>query len=209
MKKKMMSLALALVMCLSLCVPAFAADSNVSLSGATPEMIGVLTTEDGAQHIIEGTLVSMSPLTRSIGNNNSVTYKYDLPASLRASGSTTESDHDGAIASTVYLTINYAHQNTPTEYLLTSVSGHWVITDQKASVESATVSYGCSGLFPRPTTQSVLDRSVANYFNISTSFTNYVASDTHAVMGANLTVNYLMGTAWRWSFTLTNILFNN
>ncbi len=86
MKTKMMSFALALVMCLSLCVPAFAADSNAPLSGATPEMIAVLTTEDGAQHIIEGTLVSMSPLTRNIGNDNSVTYKYDLPASLGASG---------------------------------------------------------------------------------------------------------------------------
>lgn len=128
---------------------------------------------------------------------------------LRAEGSTTESDHDGAYASTVYLTIHYSHKNTPTEYLLTKVSGHWVISNSNVSVESARVSYGCSGLFPTPATQSVADRSVSNYFSINTGFTKYVTSATNAVMGANLTVNYLMGTSRRWSFTLSNILFNN
>ena len=51
--------------------------------------------------------------------------------------------------------------------------------------------------------------SVNNYFDISTGFTDYVVPDVLAVMGANLTVNYLMGTSRRWSFTLTNNLFNN
>ena len=105
--------------------------------------------------------------------------------------------------------IHYTHRNTPTEYLLTRVSGYWEISAQKVSVESAKLSYGCSGTFPSPTTQSVTDISVNNYFDISTGFTDYVVPDVLAVMGANLTVNYLMGTSRRWSFTLTNNLFNN
>ena len=205
----MISLVLTLMMCLSLYVPSFASEVNTTSFEELPEMIGILTTDKGEQHIIKGTLVSSPPSTRNLGNNNHITYKYDLPISPKASGLTKESDQDSGLASTVYLTITYTHKNTPTEYLLTNVSGYWVITDSKASVESASVSYGCSGLFPTLTTQSVTDRSVSNYFNISTGFTNYVTSSSNAVMGANLTVNYLMGTARRWSFTLPNLLFNN
>lgn len=207
--KKIISLVLCLVFIFTFAVPVFADEPDAEFSGAAPEMIGILTTEDGEQHIIKGKLVSSGLSTQSDDNGSSITYKYDLLTSPRASESTTESDQDGGLASTVYLTITYTQKNTPTEYLLTNVSGYWVISDKKASVESATVSYGCSGIFPSPTTQSVLDLSVSNYFNISTGFTDYVTSDIYAVMGANLTVNYLMGTARRWSFTLTNNLFNN
>lgn len=207
--KKIISLILAMAMCLSLCVQTFAKENDGVNVENVPEMMGILRTDDGKEYTIKGVLVSVAPMSRAANDACSATYRYDLPVSPQANDSTTESDHDGAAASTVYLTIHYTHRNTPTEYLLTRVSGYWEISAQKVSVESAKLSYGCSGTFPSPTTQSVTDISVNNYFDISTGFTDYVVPDVLAVMGANLTVNYLMGTSRRWSFTLTNNLFNN
>ena len=207
--KKAISLILAVAMCLLLCVQAFAIENIGASTKSAPEMTGILRGDDGREYSIVGKLVSVAPMSQVANNVSSATYRYDLPISPQANSSLTESDHDGALASTVYLTIHYTHKNTPTEYLLTRVSGYWEISDPSVSVDSATLSYGCSGAYPRPTTQSVMDASVSNYFNISTGFTNYVASVSNGTMGATMTVNYLMGTSRRWSFTITNILFNN
>ena len=175
--KKIISLILAMAMCLSLCVQTFAKENDGVNVENVPEMMGILRTDDGKEYTIKGVLVSVAPMSRAANDACSATYRYDLPVSPQANGSTTESDHDGAAASTVYLTIHYTHRNTPTEYLLTRVSGYWEISAQKVSVESAKLSYGCSGTFPSPTTQSVTDISVNNYFDISTGFTDYVVPD--------------------------------
>lgn len=92
-------------------------------------------------------------------------------------------------------------------YLLTSVSGYWVINDSQVTVSSASLIYGCSDLsisqsnFTNPL-------SVSNHFSRNTGFTTYV-SEAYGVMGAKLTVNYKMGNTRSWSFTLDNTLFNN
>ncbi len=158
--KKIISLILAMAMCLSLCVQTFAKENDGVNVENVPEMMGILRTDDGKEYTIKGVLVSVAPMSRAANDACSATYRYDLPVSPQANGSTTESDHDGAAASTVYLTIHYTHRNTPTEYLLTRVSGYWEISAQKVSVESAKLSYGCSGTFPSPTTQSVTDTTV-------------------------------------------------
>lgn len=201
MKKRILSIALVSALCTNLLPPTFAVAPPTS---APPIMTGILTADNGTQYTIEGVLVpAIQPL--STGSGTSVTYKYDIPTSVTAGGSTTAYDYDSGYVSTVYLTVDYNYKNTtPREYLLTGVSGHWEITDKKASVESATLTYGCTGLGPRPTTQYVHDAPVENYFSINAGFTQYIASDVLAAMGANLTVNYLMGTSRRWSFTLTN-----
>lgn len=215
--KKGIGLFIVMIMSLFLCMSSFASETtkmNIAAnpdSAPSPQLVGILTADDGTQQEIIGTLVSTNttPNSRSL-NCVEATYKYDLEVSPRATGgSKTEYGEDGGYASTVYLTINYSYQNSPTEYLLTGVSGRWEITDGKASVESATVSYGCSGQFPKLTTQAVQNKSVTNNFKIQTGFTNYIISDVNAVLGAHLTVNYLMGTSRRWSFTLSNLLFNN
>lgn len=208
MIKKVMSLVLASLITLSAFEFAFAADIKSEVISSP--MIGILTADDGTQTEVEGILVSTSTApTRSGLIDKEATYRYDLEVLPRADGSKTESDVDGGYCSTVYLTIKYSSKNSPTEYLLTGVSGYWTITDGKASVESAKLSYGCSGRFPEPVTQSITNKSVNNHFNISTGFNKYVTSDVYGVLGANLTVNYLMGTSRRWSFTLSNNLFNS
>ena len=203
--KKFSVLFFVLALCLVTCVPAFAYDSA---EAKAPYAVGILTSETGEQYTIEGALVSFA---RTMGTDmdNAVTYRYDLPLSSGSGGSSTVYDYDSGIVSTVYLTIHYTTQNSPTEYLLTKVSGYWDVFDEKASVESAKLSYGCSGRFPSVTTQSKTNVSVTNHFSISTGFKKYVCADTWSVLGANLTVNYLMGTSRRWSFTLENNLFNS
>ena len=115
--KKIISLILAMAMCLSLCVQTFAKENDGVNVENVPEMMGILRTDDGKEYTIKGVLVSVAPMSRAANDACSATYRYDLPVSPQANGSTTESDHDGAAASTVYLTIHYTHRNTPTEYL--------------------------------------------------------------------------------------------
>ena len=212
MKKRFVSLLLAFVMCLGLCVPTYAVEENAMNPDMPSGMVGVLTTEDGTQYTIAGKLIATAqPL--SLTDDFSVTYQYDLPAEPRAGGSKTEYGSDGAYASTVYLTISYSTMDSPplTAYRLNRVSGYWTISDPKASVESARVSYGCSGRDPSASQLRIQtdEKSVSNNFDKATGFQYYVEDGLGAVLGAHLTVNYLMGTSRRWSFTLDNILFNN
>lgn len=199
--KKVISLLMAVIMVLTVPVTAFAA----SLDGSEP-VYGVLMSEDGEQILIEGRVCDTMQ-TRA-GDAGSVTYEFAIPASVASSDSTTIDSPDSGYASHVYLTISYAMRNTPTEYKLTGVSGRWTIEDPNVAVLSTSLTYGCSGLFPSIVTQTNTVNNVSNPFSISTGFSSYVVED-YGVMGANLTLNYLMGSSRKWSFTLQNNLFNN
>ena len=203
MKKKFLSLLLALAMCLSLSVPAQAAATDTKPNTLNPNVAGVLTTEDGSQLLIEGALVST--LVKRNGDCEA-TYQYSIPAAFtRGSGTSSMDEIDSGYASHVYLTLHYNHRNNQTEYLLTRVSGYWVILDSSATVESAFLTYACNcGNIG----QYVWDRSVSNNFNIATGFTTYVENYGSGNLGAQLTLNYLIGNSRRWSFTLNNTLFN-
>lgn len=141
-------------------------------------------------------------------SDKSITYRYNLPSVARAGASSTVHDNDGGYASTVYLTISYDSKGSPSTYLLKQVSGYWLVSDPNVSVTSAKLNYGCTGTFPTPTTQSVTGVSVSNYFTKNTGFTDYISDAYGAVLGANLTLTYKMGSSRTWSFTLTNNLFN-
>lgn len=92
-------------------------------------------------------------------------------------------------------------------YLLTSVSGYWVVDDHQVFTPSASLYYGCSDPGITQSTYA-FPISVNNHFNVDTDFTTYVRQE-YGVMGANLTVNYQMGSSRKWSFSLPNTLFNN
>lgn len=193
---------MAVIMVLTVPVTAFAA----SVDGREP-VYGVLTSEDGEQILVEGRVCDTMQ-TRA-GDAGAVTYEFAIPASVaRTNGSTSVDSPDSGYVSHVYLTINYKMRNTPTEYLLTSVSGSWTIEDPNVAVLSTSLTYGCSGWFPAIATQEDTKNNVSNPFSYNTGFSKYIIADG-AVMGANLTLNYLMGSSRKWSFTLTNNLFNN
>lgn len=169
---------------------------------------GILTSEDGKQFLIEGRLCDS--MQTCAGNEATITYEYTIPVSaVRATNSSTTVDSpDDGYVSHIYLTLNYQTQNTPTEYLLTGVSGRWTIDDPNVAVLSTSLTYGYSGWFPAYASQNNTIKNVSNPFSYSTGFSSYILSDG-AVMGANLTLDYLMGTSRKWSFTLVNNLFNN
>lgn len=149
---------------------------------------------------VEGRAITVAP--RNVFGEINVTYAFDLATSPEYE--LTAHSANSGYASTVYLTIGYKYAE---EWmcLLTSVSGYWVISDPKASVESASVHYECTGL-GQPASQSQT-RSVSNNFSINTGFSTYVfENDIYSTIGASLTVNYLIGTSRRWSFTLNNSL---
>ena len=119
--------------------------------------------------------------------------------------SLTSSEYDSSLSVKVFLTINYKTRNTPTEYLLTSVSGRWHIVDKKVSVTNAELTYGCSGAFPFPTTQTAT-KNVSNNFYYPTGFSNYI-TQYMGVMGANLNLDLQMGATRHWNFYMSNNLF--
>lgn len=203
--KKLVAVILSVILVM---VPTVALAKEPALTVPDDGIIGYLTDDNGNTIEVKGFIVETA-MVNFLDADLSVTYGFNLavPTSTNGSGEYTESSPDTAMESTVYLTIYYKTQNpsTGTTYLLTSVSGYWEIDrPNSVSVESASVRYGCSDI---GTTQS-RTRAVGNNFSFSTGFSNYV-SRIGGVMGARLTVNYLMGTSRRWSFTLTNNLFND
>lgn len=201
--RKIVSLLLAVLIVSIFPMAVFAEDV-----GADKKVYGVLMSDDGEQILIEGRVCNS--MRTQAGNGGAITYEYAIPASVtRATGSSLTVDApDDGYASHVYLTISYKTQNTPTEYLLTGVSGRWTIEDPNVAVLSTSLTYGYSGWFPAYAGQNKTIENVSNPFSYSTGFSSYIVSQG-AVMGTNLTLNYLMGSTRKWSFTLVNNLFNN
>lgn len=92
--------------------------------------------EDGNVETVTGCLINTlrSPSTDSVA----ATYEFAL---YSTGYSLTKNQTDGSVSVRAYSTINYNTQNTPTEYLLTSVSGHWTILDSTVSVTNADLHY--------------------------------------------------------------------
>lgn len=223
--KKIATLSIALIFCFSCSITAMASgpSSNGNETSIPQTMSAYLYDDAGNCEIVTGYLVknsvSKSPnlntLIREDFLNNSQSYSdLDLYSAtyafslLSTNNTLTATGSDGTLASTVYLTINYSklYNSYPDYYLLTSVSGHWDIHDSLVRVTSSSLRYYCQG--PAPAYSQTATRSVSNYFNINTGFTEYVSSCGYGnMMGSELTVNYKMGTSRTWSFTLFNKLF--
>ena len=210
-------------------IPYASAEGIVSAEAGTKvfadAMSAYLVDDEGNTEIAVGYLVEtnqhVSVGTSQVQNISETddllyaTYAFDLYSDgdtitpRLPSTETTKSDNDSGYCSRVYLTIKcYNTRDTPTEYLLYNVSGYWVISDSKASVKSAKLTYGCvTGVIDGSESQIVYDRAVGNNFSINTGFTIYAPSiGFGSTLGANLTLTYLMGTARTWTFTLYNNL---
>ena len=203
MKKIISVLCLVSIMASSY-IPSFAAGNNSASAMIPQTSVGILETDEGTKYAVKGEMVAVAT-PKSSNDSTKVTYKYDVPVSPKAGGSSTVHGNDGAIASTVYLTVDFLSKSNPTQYLLTGVSGYWTVNVPNVGVSSAYVSYTCSGRFPANTHQSRLNRAVNNNFSLQTGFTKYVVeNDAATKIGANLKLNYIMGSTRTWSFTLYN-----
>ncbi len=209
MKKKVFSMFLAIMMLCPIITPVYAIEIEKPTIKIPPAMRGVVTDMDGNQYVVEGVLVE----TLQPQNNGeiSATYRYDVPMRA-ATGSITEEGIDGGYCSRVYLTIYfnrdiYEDNEAVNTYLLTRVSGEWELSVSNTRIESAYLSYTCTSVIPH-ISQSAFDVEVDNNFNVYTGFTRYVPETPAALVSASLTVNYIMGTTRRWSFTLINELIH-
>ncbi len=176
--------------------------SNIYAINSTSTIMGYLTSEDGMNIPVKGFLERREYIRNSESETNVAdTYRFEVPSRL-VHNDTAQSPDSGYV-STVYLTITYTTTSTtPTEYLLTKVSGYWVITDSQASVENAYLSYCCTDL--GAPLQHVSNLSVSNNFTKTTNFSSYIVN-IYADMGAKLELHYLYGTSRRWTFSLENI----
>ncbi|XCB30316.1 hypothetical protein RQN30_02480 [Arcanobacterium hippocoleae] len=203
MFKKLLLLTLTLLFCM---IPINVSATEHLISSAPQKLEAVLVSDTGETFNVTGEKINT--LTTLYNANlydedESATYKFTLYSNQ--SNSLTASEYDGSRSVEAFLTINYKTQKTPTEYLLTSVSGHWNILDQRVSVTNAELTYGCSGATPFPTTQ-IKTRNVSNNFYYSTGFSNYV-TQIYGNMGANLNLDLQMGSARRWNLHVSNNLF--
>ena len=176
-----------LVMCMNT-VNTFAA---CSLAEENQEkVVAYLISDTGeSEKVIGQKVVSPTPFSL-VDDTKSCTYMFTLYNNTNYS--LTANKTDSSIAVRAYLTINYTSRNTPEEILLNNVSGYWELLDGKARVESTSLTYGCSGAFPVPTTQTNTI-AVGNNFSKNTGFTQYVSPE-FGVIGANWTLNLAMGS---------------
>lgn len=187
-------------------------------------MSAYLTDDQGNTELVIGRLVdtncgdgaSIHQLSETDNDDNIyATYQFDVYSdgetmSAQALSTTvTESGIDSGYCSTVYLTIKCYHTGEiDDKYLLTNVSGHWSVSDPKASVKSAKLQYGCKNLADNSTANQVeYGRAVSNNFSVNTGFKVYVPKfNFGTTVRAALTLTYLMGTARTWTFTLYNTI---
>ncbi len=213
LKKRLTPLFLVLAMLSAMAAPAAAAEENVSevdeaMSG--PIAVGILTDDRGNEYEITGVPVENEYMMYGVTSQKetSVTYRFDVPALAAAGTSQTIDGPDSGYASHIWLKITYMEKNVEnitTVYLLTGVSGNWTIEDPNVLVKSTNLVYGCSDV---GTTQSSFPgHTVENGFDILTGYKKYVSA-VGAIVGANLTLDYMMG-ARTWSFTMKNILVDN
>lgn len=203
MFKKLLSSLFTLILLLSI-ISIKVSASEILISPMPQTIKATLISDTGEFFNVEGEKINVFTTPYCIrAYDESATYKFTLYSNR--SNSLTASESDGSMSVIVFITINYETRNTPTEYLLTSVSGHWDIEDKRVSITNAELTYGCSGFFPFPTTQTET-KNVSNNFYYSTGFSNYI-TQYKGVMGANLNLDLQMGTTRRWSFFMSNNLF--
>lgn len=106
------------------------------------------------------------------------------------------------------ITIYYTTNGTPTQYLLTRVSGGYQIRDYSVSVSSQKVTFGCNGVFPtaiNTQTATKYPGSNANW-SYNTGFKQPVVNDISAAIGCNNILTLKHGSSSTWTLHIFNNL---
>lgn len=234
--KKIVSLILPLVMCLSISLPANAIDDNVMAptrsikemfeeassthqarrgSSSPVNCTAELTAEDGSTYTIS--LFEYTPAATSKETTHTKTYVYSTQPEYvtpRAYGDTqTNTGWDNSISVYGYITITYnsrpySSNSNVTEYLLTNVSGGWEKSDSYVSMSNRFVAYTCQYVFAQ--NQVAWKYPTTNTFSYSTGYGTYVPDDnTTAVLGAQCSVDLSHGSSSKWTLTTQANVFAN
>lgn len=179
---------------------AFANSTTVNVSPAPEHLVGTLVNEeDGTTIEIAGVLVNEpSPFSLNLSDEKKLTYMFEVPLAYTYQDHSDEvNKSDSSLSIKAYLTIGYREKEIPNEnneFLLTSVSGKYVIYDNQVTVTSSYVSYGSNGSLPQMVdNQSVIDKPISgSSFSIKTGFTKYVIK-LGSEVGAYYTLNLARG----------------
>ncbi len=157
--------------------------------------IGYMFDSEGNKLEAIGHLVSIESTTQS-ENSIAVTYEY----TLRAPKVTVEEPDDG-YSGTVYLTNHYSISGS--KYLLTEVSGRWVMNDPNARVISASVDYYNDAI---NTAMQRGSSPVSNNFSVLTGFTEYGYNTDAFTIGSVLYLTIRVGTSRTYDSDTQNFL---
>ena len=188
-------LAVLLVFAIGLTMGTAALAADLDQGTIAQRMTGYLYDDAGNCVEVIGRLVETNVMALSNANDSiAATYEFNLKSTTFNSNPV--SSPDSGYSSTVYLTVNYYRNGL--SYLLSSVSGSWVIEDSRVSVTSASLNYFC---VDSQHSLQIGSRAVSNNFYVGTGFSTYVEG-SDATVGAQLTLTYLMGNSRSWTFTL-------
>lgn len=236
-KKRIISLMLALVLCCTMALPAFASVTpkadvsieemfNEAVLTASTKLSGrgadnascyvTLTSDDGSAFDVA--VYEYTPATTRSTDTGEIskTFVYSVQSEYvtpRAYGSTLSgTGWDDSYSVYGYITIVYNSQPYNStgiyEYLLTSVYGGWDRSDSTVSLSNRYVAYTCQSVFHQD--QVTQQEPTSNTFNYSTGYDDYVADDSStAVLGATSSVTLKHGSASSWTLSTSANLFVN
>ena len=200
MKRRLLSLCLLAILCLT---------SHASAFSQTSAPVGKLINDQGECTIIKGRLVETNLLSET-PVEHSVTYAYDVLSSDLDHSDTVWGEDDSEYI-TAYLTLHYSTVRTPTEYRLNEVSGKWIDpdpndgtkADNTAEVFAVCRGIGTDNFFKNQT----ITKNVSNHFSFDTGFTKYIHENDMGSIGAKLTLGISQGSQRHWTLELSNYVF--
>lgn len=234
--KKLTALFLPIIMCISLSLPASAANVNMTATMLSiKDMFEIASSTRQVRNTSSSPVTCTAELTSEDGNTYTVnlfeyasaatanetahtkTYVYSTQAEYvtpKANGNTQSSTGwDDSISVYGYIKVTYnsrpngANSNV-TEYLLTNVSGGWEKSDSTVSMSNRFVAYTCQYVFAL--NQVDWKHPTGNTFSFKTEYSTYVPDDnTTAVLGAQSSVDLSHGSSSRWTLTVQANVFAN
>ena len=207
--KKIVSLMLALVMSLVLCVPAFAVDveeevintenSSITISDTAS---GKLIDESGNVTLVTGYRRDIPMVASDSTSDFVVAYDYVVPITHRHEVSGL--DDTAYLQATMILYYDESAYE-PNEYLLTKVGGVWsdpVSTDGTKVSETASIVANCTGIGVSTFwKRQVKEGTITSGAYMNTGFTSSIQTHLGA-MGATMTIGLSQGTTRHWDLVL-------
>lgn len=202
--KKVLTLFCTMLMLLSICVlPAYAIESSNTLFPNT--VTGRLISDDGTIIQVTGYRRNVPSLNSLFSDERAVTYDYIIPLSDKAHEDNV-SGYDPSYYFSATLTIYYTEYDvTPSEYLLTRVSGEWSDpepTDGTTISNTADIVANCTGIGTNNIfRRQVKEGSITSGSYMDTGF-DYSIQSYMGAMGAYMYIDISQGILRQWTLEL-------
>lgn len=116
-----------------------------------------------------------------------------------------DDDWDDSLSVHAYMTMTYT--NSGGYYKLTNVTGQWVIADSTVTISNRKVTYTCNHITLAPN-QTTVKNPTGNSFNYNTGYTNSITNTPTGILGMNMEVKCKHASS-TWTFNFVRTIFNN